>query len=280
VSFRVDDITDLAGCRAVVALQEQVWGQGSEIVPASVLLVSAKRGGILIGAFEGTELAGFVWSMPGLRDGQPTHWSHMLGVLPGVRRHGLGRRLKLAQRDRAIAQGIDVIEWTFDPLQAPNAHLNFTVLGCVASTYLTDVYGEMSGPLHRGTATDRLIAEWKIRAPHVERRVAAIASRPPFIVRTDEISAAPKAITTSTSGDWIAAAETELTLSERRIIVPVPPRFTEMQERELTLARQWRAVSREVFRSYFGRGYRAVDFFLDEDGTGSYLLERAHEGRA
>jgi predicted GNAT superfamily acetyltransferase len=269
------DITDLAGCRAVVALQEQVWGQGSEIVPASVLLVSAKRGGILIGAFEGTELAGFVWSMPGVRDGQPTHWSHMLGVLPGARRHGLGRRLKLAQRDRAVAQGIDLIEWTFDPLQAPNAHLNFTVLGCVASTYLADVYGGMSGPLHRGTATDRLIAEWKIRAPHVERRVAALANRPAFIVRTHEIATAPKAIATSPSGEWIAAAGTALTLSERRIMVPVPARFTEMQERDLPLARQWRTATRDVFTTYFAQGYRAVDFFLDEDGGGKYLLEKS-----
>lgn len=257
----------------MVALQEQVWGQGSEIVPASVLLVSAKRGGILVGAFEGAELAGFVWSMPGVKDGQPTHWSHMLGVLPGARRHGLGRQLKLAQRDRALTQGVDLIEWTFDPLQAPNAHLNFSVLGCVATTYLTDVYGEMLGQLHRGTATDRLIAEWKIRAPHVERRVAALASRPPFIVRTHEITTAPKAIATFASGGMITAAETALTLSERRIMVPVPPRFTEMQERDLTLARQWRAATREVFTTYFGRGYRAVDFFLDETGGGTYLLE-------
>jgi hypothetical protein len=79
------DITDLAGCRAAVALQEQVWGQGSEIVPASVLLVSAKRGGILIGAFDEAGLAGFVWSMPGVRDGVRTHWSHMLGVHPDAR---------------------------------------------------------------------------------------------------------------------------------------------------------------------------------------------------
>src|SRR5690242_14900164 len=110
----IRDLSTLEDCRAVVALQEEVWGRDGEIVPASVLLVSAKRGGILLGvdvaaaapvAGAGTRLAGFVWSMPGVRDGLRTHWSHMLGVLPGEREHRLGERLKWAQRERAIAQG-------------------------------------------------------------------------------------------------------------------------------------------------------------------------------
>lgn len=268
------DITDLAGCRAAVALQEQVWGQGSEIVPASVLLVSAKRGGILIGAFDEAGLAGFVWSMPGVKDGVRTHWSHMLGVRPDTRRHGLGRRLKLAQRDRALEQGIDLIEWTFDPLQAPNAHLNFTMLGCVASTYLTDVYGDMAGPLHRGTATDRLIAEWNIRTPHVERRIALLDNRSAGLVRSAEVLSAPLALTTAVSGEWTTLAHTDLKLDSRRILIPVPSRFTEMQDRVLNAARDWRTGTREVFTSYFGRGYRVVDFFLGGDGGGGYLLEK------
>jgi predicted GNAT superfamily acetyltransferase len=271
------DLDDLAGCRAAVALQEQVWGPGSEIVPASVLLVSARRGGILIGAFDEAGLAGFVWSMPGMKDGVRTHWSHMLGVRPDARRQGLGQRLKLAQRDRALEQqGVDLIEWTFDPLQAPNAHLNFRVLGCVASTYLTDVYGDMAGRLHRGTATDRLVAEWHIRTPHVERRVAALADRAPFVARASEVASAPAAIATRAAGEWVEAADTRLDLSERRILVPVPPRFTDMQARALTLARDWRAATREVFAACFARGYRAVDFVRDANGGGVYVLALAN----
>lgn len=266
------DITDLAGCRAAVALQEQVWGQGSEVVPASVLLVSAKRGGILIGAFDVAGLAGFVWSMPGVRDGVRTHWSHMLGVRADARRHGLGRRLKLAQRDRALAQGIDQIEWTFDPLQAPNAHLNFTVLGCVASSYLTDVYGDMAGPLHRGTATDRLVAEWNIRTPHVERRIALLDNRGVGPIRSAEILTAPQALTTAVAGGWMTVANVDLNLDARRVLVPIPPRFTEMQERALNPARDWRSATREVFTTYFARGCRAVDFLRDADGGGHYVL--------
>lgn len=266
------DITDLAGCRAAVALQEQVWGQGSEIVPASVLLVSAKRGGILIGAFDEAGLAGFVWSMPGVRDGVRTHWSHMLGVRADARRHGLGRRLKLAQRDRALEQGIDQIEWTFDPLQAPNAHLNFTLLGCVASSYLTDVYGEMPGPLHRGTATDRLVAEWNIRTPHVERRIALLDNRGVGPIRSAEILTAPPALTTAVAGEWMTVANVDLNLDARRVLVPIPPRFTEMQERALNPARDWRSATREVFATYFARAYRAVDFLRDAEGGGQYVL--------
>ena len=162
----------MAECRAVVDVQVAVWGQDGEIVPASLLSASVKRGGILIGAYDEDRLVGFVWSMPGSRDGRAMHWSHMLGVRPEMRGAALGERLKIAQRERALAAGVDLIEWTFDPLQAQNAHLNMSVLGCVASTYRVDAYGAMSGPLHRGTPTDRLVAEWELLAPHVVRRLA------------------------------------------------------------------------------------------------------------
>src|SRR5262249_57533487 len=105
---------------------------------------------------EGT-VVGFVWSMPGWKDGQPTHWSHMLAVAPSARGSGLGERLKRAQRDAARAQGVALIEWTFDPLQSLNAHLNMNRLRPIATTYLVNAYGEMPGQLHRGTPTDRLV---------------------------------------------------------------------------------------------------------------------------
>ena len=164
----VQDLRDLAACRAVVDLQIEVWGANAEIVPASVLLVTAKRGGILLGAYDGSSMAGFVWSIPGWRDGQPTQWSHMLGVAREWRGRGLGETLKLAQRERAVALGIDLIEWTFDPLQAVNAHLNLHRLGAIASVYQPNVYGDMDSPLMQGTPTDRLIAEWWIRAPRID----------------------------------------------------------------------------------------------------------------
>jgi predicted GNAT superfamily acetyltransferase len=271
-TIELRDLRTVADCRGVVAVQEAVWGQGSEIVPASVLLVSAKRGGILIGAVRDEQIVGFVWSMPGWREGRPTQWSHMLGVLPDVRGDGLGRRLKLAQRERGLAQDIELIEWTFDPLQAPNAHLNFSALGATAGAYLADAYGSMPGPLHRGTATDRLIAEWWIREPHVQRRI----NPPALVARSRDVLDAPVTIATDREGPWLRAGDVRTDLDAPRVLVPVPAEFTRMQQESLAVAQAWRLATRDVFTSYFARGYRAVDFFRNrEQGGGLYLLARA-----
>ena len=278
MSIDIRDITDLAGCRAVVGVQEEVWGAESEIVPASLLVASIKRGGILVGAYDGDRLAGFVWSLPAWRDGVNTHWSHMLGVVPDARGRRTGERLKWAQRDRALSQGVDLVEWTFDPLQAPNAHLNLSILGCVASTYLVDAYGSMSGPLHRGTPTDRLIAEWWIRRPHVERRRAAsdperAAPAGRLGARSSAVLEATPVLDTRPAGDWEACGGIRTNVHTTRVLVPVPAKFGEMQQRASDLALEWRAAARDAFQTYFARGYVAVDFFLNrEQGNGAYLL--------
>ncbi len=263
------DLTDIASCREVVRVQETVWGRDGEIVPASVLLVSAKRGGILIGAFDETELVGFVWSMPGVRDGAPTHWSHMLGVVPDARGRGVGPDLKLAQRDRALAAGVDLIEWTVDPLQAANAHLNITTLGGISSTYLVDAYGAMVGPLHRGTPTDRLVVEWWIRRPHVERRIARAKAPAQLIARSSEIIDAPAALELTPAGPSIP----RLDLDARRVLVSIPSGFTELQQRDPERALAWRLAARESLTAYFARAYRVVDFLRRNEGGGAYLLE-------
>ncbi len=271
------DLVDVAGCRDVVRLQEAVWGRDSEVVPASLLVASVKRGGLLIGAFDDSRLAGFVWSMPAVSEGQLTHWSHMLGVAPDARSRGLGQALKRAQRDRAMAAGIDLIEWTFDPLQAPNAHLNIARLGCVATTYLVDAYGDMPGPLHRGTPTDRLIACWTLGAPHVERRLARAdrRGRGGPIVRSAEVLEAGVALEAGDRGAlWAPPGTFRLDLAGRRVLVSIPPRFTEMQASAPDVALVWRMAAREVFLSYFARGYRVVDFLRAAPGAGGqYLLE-------
>lgn len=271
------DVTGHAECRAVVEVQEEVWGRDAETVPASLLSVSVKRGGILIGAFDAARLVGFVWSMPGRLEDRLTQWSHMLAVRPEARGYGLGERLKRAQRDRALAQGIDLVEWTFDPLQAINAHLNLARLGGVAGTYVADAYGAMAGPLHRGTPTDRLILEWWIRSPDVQRRLTAGAREggPVLAARDAEVRDAPAALTTAAAGSWITCGPVRTDLDARRLCVPVPPDFTGMQQQAPGAALAWRMAVRDVFQAYFARGYRAVDFFRDQDGGGSYLLALA-----
>src|SRR5207248_7979133 len=143
-------------------------------------------------------------------------WSHMLGVLPAFRRDGIGRELKRLQRERALAMGVDLIEWTFDPLQAMNAHLNFAKLGVVAHEYEENIYGESASPLHRGNPTDRFVAEWWVRKPHVERR---IARRGPFVVRASELADAVAVNRMAASGDWLESVDVDLSLEARRLLV-------------------------------------------------------------
>ena len=148
----------------------------------------------------------------------------MLGVHPDARGAALGERLKIAQRERAIAAGVDLIEWTFDPLQAQNAHLNISVLGCVASTYRVDAYGALAGPLHRGTPTDRLVAEWELVAPHVIRRLARRQGSGTSLptLRTIDLRDVPTAVPVTTEGDWPRSGRPSLDLDAPRIFVPVP----------------------------------------------------------
>jgi predicted GNAT superfamily acetyltransferase len=215
-----------------------------------------------------------------LKAGRLMHWSHMLGVVPEHRSSGLGRQLKLAQRERALAAGVDLIEWTFDPLQAVNAHLNFTRLGVVSDEYCRNVYGESTSALHRGTPTDRLIVQWNIREPHVERRLdllGAQADRASRIgvmsLRASEAVAAPVINRTTMIGGRLATTALDLGIEGPRAWLEIPVAFTELQQETPALALEWRMQTREAFESYFNRGYRAVDFVLDRGNSrGRYLL--------
>jgi len=260
-------------CRQVVALEKEVWGytDAEDVVPAPVLIVGITRGAILLGAFDDNgAMKGFVYSIPAIKDGTLTQWSHMLGVARDAQGWGLGRSLKLAQRARALTMGIDLIEWTFDPLQALNAHLNFARLGVVAEEYEVNIYGESSSPLHRGTPTDRLIAEWKLTAPHVERR---IASDGVALMRDASISSAPVANPSRDAGGRLVPGTANLTLDARRVLVEIPIGFSDMQTTDPGLALDWRLAIRSIFQTYLSNGYRAVDFFLSKaSGRGHYLL--------
>jgi len=272
-SMLIRPLTTLEECRKVAELERHVWGytDAEDVVPPPVLIVSIKRGGILLGAFDDAgEMKGFVYSMPGVKAGRLTQWSHMLGVTAEARDRGLGARLKLAQREAALAMGVDLIEWTYDPLQAMNAHLNFAKLGVVVEDYEENVYGESSSVLHRGTPTDRFVAEWHITLPHVERRIAAI-DRP--VMRDRSVSDAPVVNASLERDEWLRPGTPRLDHGDRRLLVEIPVGFTEMQASEPDLALDWRLATRAIFQTYLGRGYKVVDFFLARASRrGQYLL--------
>lgn len=274
-SLSLRDLHTLDEFRQVVELERTIWGYTdlNDVVTLPVFIITTKRGGILIGAFDQAgRMVGFVFSLIGLKDGHATHWSHMLGVLPEFRSGGLGRQLKLAQRDRAVQAGVDLVEWTFDPLQALNAHLNFTRLGVVCDEYARNVYGESTSALHRGTPTDRLIVQWNIRTPHVERRLERPST---FVVRAPEVADAPVLNETSTSGGWLTIGALDLANDAPRVWLEIPGGFADLQQHEPALALEWRLRTREAFEAYLARGYRIVDFVLDRArDRGRYLLAR------
>jgi predicted GNAT superfamily acetyltransferase len=228
-------------------------------------------------------MKGFVYSMPALKDGRSTQWSHMLAVTSDARDNGVGAALKLAQRRHALRMGVDLIEWTYDPLQALNAYLNFSKLGIVVEEYEENIYGESSSALHRGTPTDRFVAQWNLSTPHVERRIAAAtlppggrATRSAIGVRDSSVLGAVLVNPSRASGEWLAPGEASIDVEGARVLVEIPAGFTEMQGREPGLALEWRLATRGIFQAYFARGYRVVDFFLArEHGRGHYLLARA-----
>jgi predicted GNAT superfamily acetyltransferase len=271
-SITYRDLTTLDDFAVVVDLEREIWGPGyDDVVPVPILAVSVHSGGILIGAFDGDRMIGFVYSLPGIKDGKATQWSHMAGVLPGYQSRGLGHELKLLQRQRALNAGLDLVQWTYDPLQAMNAHLNFTKLGVVVEEYAVNIYGVSGSPLHGGNPTDRFVADWWIRKPHVERRLAPAG----MIMRDQEVAEAGRINRAAPAGEWLECGDVDLTLDARRLAVEIPMGFTDMLSKAPDLALAWRMATREIFTAYFARGYRAVEFFLDRPSRkGSYLLVR------
>ncbi|HLY15828.1 MAG TPA: GNAT family N-acetyltransferase [Bryobacteraceae bacterium] len=161
-----------------VALQKSVWGfEDIELLPVRLFVVATKVGGQAFGAYDGGEMVGFLLAIPGLKPGGGSYMhSHMLGVQSAYRNKGVGRMLKLKQREDALARGIDLVEWTFDPLELKNAFFNMERLGAIVRRYVENQYGMTSSPLHGGLPTDRCVAEWWLAGPHAE---AVLAGRAP-----------------------------------------------------------------------------------------------------
>lgn len=271
---QIRDLTTIEEFRQVVALEQAIWGytDTADLVTVPVFIFTVHRGATLLGAVEPSgRMVGFAYAVMGMKDRRPMQWSHMAGVLQEFR-GGLGYRLKLAQRERALSQGLDLIEWTFDPLQAMNAHFNFAKLGCVADEYAANFYGESTSALHRGTPTDRLVASWRIAEAHVVRRVEqATALR----ARSHDVSAAPIVNPTGLDGQWRTVTSIDLSRDDRRVWIEIPTGFTEMQQQAPDRALQWRMDLRQMFQAYFAKGYRTVDFVLQrEAGFGRYLLAK------
>src|ERR1700689_4971245 len=227
--------------RACVALQKEVWNfTDAELVPLRMFVVADKVGGQVMGAFDRKTLVGFALSVPGTRSGNVYLHSHMLAVRKDHRNGGLGRRLKLMQRQDALARGIELIEWTFDPLEIKNAYLNIEKLGAISRRYNINQYGITSSPLQGGLPSDRLIAEWWLKSRRVETLLAT-GKNPTFEQETTiEVPAQIY--------EWKGVAETR------------------------SKAQQVQECSREQFLRAFGDGLAVLGYERDSEGNGKFLL--------
>jgi len=227
--------------RACVALQKEVWNfTDAELVPLRMFVVADKVGGQVLGAFEVDVMVGFALSVPGTRRGHIYLHSHMLAVRKEYRNGGLGRRLKLLQREDALARGIELIEWTFDPLEIKNAYLNIEKLGAIARRYNINQYGITSSPLQGGLPSDRLISEWWLKSKRVETLLGT-GKNPP--VQVESSISLPAQIY-----DWKAAAETRA-------------KAQQVQER-----------NREEFLRAFSHGLAVLGYERDAESNGKFLL--------
>jgi len=269
----IRDIERTAELREVEELQKEVWGVGDrEVLPALAMIPMLEVGAVLLGAFADGKMVGFVFGFPGHEDGQLILHSDMLAVIPAYRSHGLGYQLKLAQRERALADGIDTITWTFDPLQALNANLNFRKLGVTSDRYLIDYYGETTSFLH-STGTDRLWVRWELSSERVEQRIEGSGqdtSEPDDISEAlcDDVAALLKI----TENDEPSSATVELA---SHMFLEIPADLNRVQRENPELAQRWRKSTREAFTRALAAGLYVENFSLVErerQRIGRYLL--------
>ncbi len=235
-----------------VELQKRIWGGADiDVVPLPLFVVAAETGGQVLGAFAGApqpqNMVGFTLALAGVRASKPFLHSHMTAVLAEYRDRHIGRQLKLFQREDALARGIDLVEWTFDPLELKNAHFNLMRLGALVRRFLPNCYGITTSPLHGNLPTDRLVAEWWLNSPRVE----SILENPPQAA---------------------GQGAKERNAKEPPVRICIPRNIGELRQSSPAEAAQVQSEVREQFQHWFSRGYAATGIELTAE-AGEYLLE-------
>ena len=244
--LEVRNLHDVEEFRACVVLQKEVWGfADNELVPLRIFSLAPKIGGQVIGAWDGDALVGFAFSIPGVRNNRSYLHSHMLAVKAEYRNSGLGRRLKLFQREDAIKLGYELMEWTFDPLEIKNAYLNLERLGAIARRYNINQYGITSSPLQGFLPTDRLVAEWWLKSQRVEKLLGKGEQRP--------------------------------FKEEARIEVPVEIYEWKAQPETRQKSADVQMRNREQFLKAFSEGLACLRYGRDDVGNGVFVLGRWDE---
>jgi predicted GNAT superfamily acetyltransferase len=263
----IRDLTIYDEFLKVREVQQACWGfSGGEGLYPPVLLTASQNGGTVLGAFESGKLVGYLFGFLGLHEnrGPLKICSQTMGVLAEYRGRSIAEKLKWAQRDRALKLGLKLITWTYDPLEGPNAYLNLHKLNGIVRTYKRNVYGEHFGALNEGLPTDRLLVEWWVeQAPIIKSQLSKLNGKK--ITRVEGTGAGQQLV------------EVDLGSEDEAVRVETPLDIQTMRKENLALAREWRFKTREIFETYFARGYVAIDFSR-QDQRNLYTLWRPSTG--
>jgi predicted GNAT superfamily acetyltransferase len=267
----IRDIELISEMREVETLQKEVWGcDDRDIVPLTMFAATREVGAILIGAFDESSLVGFVYGFLGREDGVMIYHSHQLAVRPTYRNFNLGYKLKLAQRDRALAHGITQMTWTFDPLQSLNAYFNFAKLGVLADAYKISFYGEATSSFLHQIGTDRLWVNWLLDSQHVRERLETKDRGRASIPDLDRI--ATLRVGPNNVPQRVQSSELP---GQKYLSIEIPADINTLQRESPELAVRWREATRSAFSEAISSGYLIEDFYgssSNNQAVGVYLL--------
>ena len=268
-------------------VQRRAWGMGDiSILPAHMLIPAQQSGGLVLVAFnEKEEMVGFLFGFLGTREpmlnGQTAaqrlkHCSHMMGVVPEYQTRGVGYLLKLEQAAHVRSQGLDLVTWTYDPLESVNANLNLCKLGVICNTYAPDYYGRLSDVRNAGLPSDRFHVDWWVSSRRVEERLDKGAQKLSLIRALDGGALQINRVSTDREG-LPRPSSCDLGATKEELLVEIPASFQSIRETDLSLALEWRLHTRDMFTHYFDAGYTVTEFISeirDQVRHSYYLLSR------
>jgi predicted GNAT superfamily acetyltransferase len=273
-SIAIRDLESFEDLQRAEAVEREVWALADrDVLPMTMAVATKAAGSIWIGAFDADQLAGFAFGFLGMENGHLMLHSHMLAVREPYRDLDVGHKLKLGQRERALAMRIQEITWTFDPLQSKNAHLNFTKLGVISNSYKVDFYGpETSSMLHRNS-TDRLWVSWPLTSRRVRDRLEGKNNRSELL---DLLSRLLPLIQFNGEGKPVRT-DLAAALARQRIAIEIPSDILSVEHKDPELAREWRVATRWAFVEALKSGFFVAEFcrmVRGKQGPGVYLLEK------
>ncbi|GGJ97073.1 hypothetical protein GCM10007063_19360 [Lentibacillus kapialis] len=256
----VKPLSTMAELHQVQKIESAVWHM--DPIPVHQTFTALNNGGILLGAYDGALMVGYLYSFAGFKDGISYLCSHMMGILPAYQTSGLGVRLKLKQAEIASRMGYRMITWTFDPLESQNAYLNLNKLEAVGSWYKANYYGSMQDDLNQGLPSDRIHMTWDIIRSTSK---PAVHFQEEYVLLDGDRYGAPVIKTAFYTADF---------LIDNAYFVAIPRNFQKVKQTNFELAKEWRMKTRNVFQQLFERGFQAVDLLRSDEGYSYYVFTK------